>query len=158
MKRLITLAVVAILALTGCKTAENTDSRGSTEQTHWVNHIHDDTIFNPTGTQNTWGTIPWINIHGFEEAGGIYWVGADSRCWGIRMSDMVIRCKNKATYDKYIKIAEDGGSALLRTAERDSTFNMRRGDKVNTEFIFKWGNDDKSFDVRLKGDFYAEEK
>lgn len=158
MKRLITLAFAASLALVGCKTAGTASELRSTEQVHWVNHIHDDTIFNPTGTQSTWGTIPWINIHGFEEAGGVYWVGADSRCWGIRMSDMVVKCKSKSTYDKYIKIAENGGTALRQAAEGDSSLNVRRGDNVNTEFIFKWGNDDKSFDVRLHGDFYAEER
>lgn len=161
-KLIVALAIVS-LVFAGCrtagdKTASDKPVLASAAQTHWVNHIYDETFINPEGSQSTWGTIPWINIHGFEEAGGIYWVGADSRCWGIRMTDMVIKCKNKATYDKYINLAKFGGSGLLRTAENDSALYFRRGNNVNTEFIFRWGNDDKSFDVRLVGDFYAEEK
>lgn len=129
----------------------------STTQEHWVNHIYDETV----GIGGQWGTMQWGNLHGFEEGSGdnkIYWLGLDSRCWGIRISDMIIKCKNKATYDKYIEVAKWGGSELLHKAEADGNLQLTRGNNVEIKFVFKWGDDDKSFNVRLAGDFYAEEK
>ena len=56
----------------------------STEQTHWVNHIHDETV----SVGGSWGTAQWANLHGFDEGpGAVYWVGLDCRCWGIRIAD-----------------------------------------------------------------------
>ena len=39
-------------------------SLGSSEQTHWVNHIYDQTRWWPDGQ------IHWANIHGFDEGPG----------------------------------------------------------------------------------------
>ena len=106
--------------------------------------------------------MQWGNLHGFEErneqGGWTYWLGLDSRCWGIRISDMIIKCKDRATYDKYIEIAKWGGSDLLHAAENDSNLNFARGNNVEIKFFFKWGDEEKTFNVRLAGDFYAEEK
>lgn len=128
----------------------------SVEQTHWVNHIHDETV----SVGGSWGTAQWANLHGFDEGpGATYWVGLDCRCWGIRMADYVIKCKNKETYDRYVDIAaHKGASDFLQAALHDSALNVRRGNDVEIEFIFKWGDDDKSFNVRLAGDLFAEEK
>lgn len=128
----------------------------SVEQIHWVNHIHDETV----SVGGSWGTAQWANLHGFDEGPGVtYWVGLDCRCWGIRMADYVIKCKNKATYDRYIEIAtRKGASDFLHAALNDSALNARRGGDVEIEFVFKWGDEDKSFNVRLAGDLFAEEK
>ncbi len=128
----------------------------SREEVHWINHIHDETV----SVGGNWGTVQWANLHGFDEGpGAIYWVGLDCRCWGIRVADYVIKCKNKATYDKYVDIAvHKGASDFLQAALHDSALNVRRGGDVNVEFIFKWGGEEKTFDVHLAGDLYAEEK
>ena len=134
----------------------NKGKLGSTEQEHWVNHIHDETV----SVGGNWGTVQWANLHGFDEGPGVtYWVGLDCRCWGIRAADYVIKCKTRQMYDKYIDIAvHKGASDFLQAALNDSALNVRRGGDVETEFIFKWGGDEKTFNVRLPGDLYAEEK
>ena len=125
----------------------------SREEVHWVNHICDEFIPPPTPA------VQWYNLHGFDEGPGVvYWVGLDCRNFGIRSADYVIRCKTKALYDEYVEAAHDGASAFLQKALHDDRLNLRRGNNVEVEFIFKWGDDDKSFNVRLAGDFYAEEK
>ena len=128
----------------------------SVVQTHWVNHILDETV----SVGGSWGTAQWANLHGFDEGpGAVYWVGLDCRCWGIRMADYLIKCKNKATYDRYVEIAKrKGASDFLHAALYDSALNVRRGGDVEVEFVFRWGDSDKSFNVRLAGDLYAEEK
>lgn len=128
--------------------------KGSREEVHWVNHTHDEFCPPPSPA------IAWANLHGFDEGPGVtYWVGLDCRNFGIRSVDYVIKCKTKAMYDKYIGIAgRDGSSAFLQAALHDSALNVRRGDDVNVEFVFKWADDDKSFNVRLSGDLYGEEK
>lgn len=128
---------------------------GSTEQVHWVHHIYDETTFWP----NSAGM--WANVHGFQEGSPdnwTYWVGFDIRTIGIRTADYVIRCKNKSTYDEYIHEAFHNPTGLLHKMRNDSRLNYRYGSDVNVEFIFKWGDDDKSFDVHLGTDSYAEEK
>lgn len=125
----------------------------STEQTHWVNHTYDETVTWPNKA------LMWCNVHGFEEgSGAIYWVGLDIRSFGIRVADYVIKCKNKATYDKYIYKATHDMEDVLSTMKSDSNLNLIAGDDVETKFIFRWGDEDKSFNVRLFGDWYAEEK
>ena len=125
----------------------------SREEVHWVNHIYDEFVPPPTPS------VQWYNLHGFDEGPGVvYWVGLDCRNFGIRSADYVIRCKTKALYDEYVEVAHDGGSAFLQKALHDDRLNLRRGNNVEIEFIFKWGDDDKSFNVRLAGDFYAEER
>ena len=127
----------------------------SQEQEHWVNHIYDETTFWP----NSAGM--WANVHGFQEGGPgnwVYWVGFDVRTIGIRTADYVIRCTNKATYDEYIREAFSNPTGLLYKMRNDSRLNYSYGSDVNVEFIFKWGDDDKSFDVHLGTDSYAWEK
>ena len=127
----------------------------SQEQEHWVNHIYDETTFWP----NSAGM--WANVHGFQEGGPgnwVYWVGFDVRTIGIRTADYVIRCKNKSTYDEYIHEAFRNPTGLLYKMRKDSRLNYSYGSDVNVEFIFRWGDDDKSFDVHLGTDSYAWEK
>lgn len=121
----------------------------SAEQTHWVNHIYDETKFWPNSA------AMYANVHGFEEAGGTYWVGVDIRSFFIRTADYVIKCKNKSTYDEYINMCVED---MLHKMRRDPRLNYQYGNSVNTEFVFRWGNDDKSFNVHLGTDSYAEEK
>lgn len=129
---------------------------GSREEVHWINHIHDETV----SVGGKWGTMQWANLHGFDEGPGVtYYVGLDCRCWGIRIADYVIKCKTKAMYDKYIDIAvHKDASDFLQAALHDSALNVRRGGDVGVEFIFKWGGEEKTFDVHLAGDLYGEEK
>lgn len=128
----------------------------SREETHWVNHIHDETV----SVGGNWGTIQWANLHGFDEGPGVtYYVGLDCRCWGIRIADYVIKCKNKATYDKYIDIAKrKGASDFLQAALNDPALGTWRGGDVGVEFVFRWGGEEKTFNVRLAGDMYSEER
>lgn len=125
----------------------------SAEETHWVNHIHDETISWPNKG------MMWMNLHGFDEGpGATYWVGMDFRSFGIRVADYVVKCKSKAIYDEYISAATRSPDKVLYKMRDDSRLNYKYGDDVNIEFVFRWGNDDKSFDVRLGTDSYAEEK
>ena len=125
----------------------------STEQIHWVNHIYDETVTWPNKA------MMWCNVHGFDEGPNItYWIGLDIRTFGIRSADYVIKCKNKATYDKYINKASRDMEGILSEMKADPNLNLATGDDVETEFVFCWGDEDKSFDVRLGWDWYAEEK
>lgn len=124
----------------------------SSESEHWVNHIYDETKSWPNKG------LMWANVHGFQEGSEgnwIYWVGIDIRSFGFRAADYVIRCKNKSTYDEYVNACVED---VLSKMRNDSRLDTRRGDDVNIEFIFKWGDDDKSFNVHLGTDDYAEEK
>lgn len=156
MKKLIMLAAIAALACAGCKTAKKSDSQkelSSTEQTHWVNHIHDESVSWPNGA------AMWANVHGFDEGPGqTYYVGMDIRSFGFRAADYVIKCKNKSTYDDFLYCAIHNPQKILNKMREDSRMRCTRGDDVNIKFIFRWGRDDKSFDVHLNTDDYAEEK
>ena len=122
----------------------------SRDEEHWVNHIYDESKIYPSGH------VQWVNVHGFDEGpGAVYWVGFDSRYMGIRIADYVIKCKNKSTYDEYVNAyVED----VLQKMLNDSRLSVLSGDDVGTEFIFRWGDEDKSFNVRLSGDRLAVEK
>ena len=125
----------------------------STEQTHWINHIYDETVFWPNKA------AMWCNVHGFDEGPGqTYWIGMDFRSFGIRTADYVIKCKNKATYDKYIDKASRDIENILSSMKYDPNLNVSNGNNVGTEFVFRWGGESKSFNVRLGWDYYVEEK
>lgn len=125
----------------------------STEETHWVNHIYDETVTWPNKA------MMWCNVHGFDEGpGSIYWVGMDIRSFGIRTADYIIKCKNKKTYDKWISMAANDTTCVLAAMKADPDLRVINGDDVNVEYIFRWGDDDKSFNLHLGGDWYAEEK
>ena len=125
----------------------------STEEVHWVNHIFDETVTWPNSA------MMWINVHGFDEGPGqTYWVGLDGRSFGIRIADYIVKCKDKAVYDEYISFAKSNPTKFLYKMREDSRMNYRYGDDVNIEFIFKWGGEEKTFDVHLSTDSYAEQK
>ena len=101
----------------------------------------------------------WCNLHGFDEGPGqTYWIGMDFRSFGIRTADYVIKCKNKTTYDKYIERASKDIENVLNAMKHDPDLNVFNGNNVGTEFIFRWGGESKSFNVRLGWDYYAEER
>ena len=88
----------------------------------------------------------WGNVHGFDEGPGqVYWVGVDIRTFGIRTTDYVININMPV---------ED----MLHKMRNDSRLDYKYGDDVEIEFIFRWGDEDKSFNVRFATDSYAEEK
>lgn len=125
----------------------------SVGQTHWVNHIYDETV--------TWPNkgLMWCNVHGFDEGpGNTYWIGLDVRSFGIRVADYVIKCKNKSTYNKWISKANDDMSKVLSAMKSDSSLKVTNGSDVNIDFVFRWGDEEKNFNVHLSGDWYAEEK
>lgn len=133
----------------------------SVPQIHWVNHIHDQTVSWPNGA------LMWANVHGFEENsdssrdgenGWVYWVGIDTRSFGIRVADYLVRCKDKRTYNEYLTKALTDTTKFLYKMREDSRMNCRHGDDVNVEFIFRWGGESKTFDVHLGTDSYAEQK
>lgn len=125
----------------------------SSEQTHWVNHIFDETVTWPNSA------MMWMNVHGFDEGPGqTYWVGLDGRSFGIRIADYVIKCKTKALYDEYIHAATHDPTKVLYKMREDSRLNYKYGDDVNIDFMFRWSDEDKHFDVHLGTDSYAEEK
>ena len=125
----------------------------SAEETHWINHIFDETV--------TWSNkaMMWCNVHGFDEGpGNTYWIGIDIRTFGIRSADYLIKCKNRATYDKYIYMAAHDPTGILSAMKHDSNLSMKTGDDVNIEYVFRWGGEEKTFDLHLGWDWYAEEK
>jgi len=71
---------------------------------------------------------------------------------------MIVKCKNKAIYDEYIKAASFSTSEFLHKALIDSRISVKRGNDVGIKFVFRWGDDDKSFNINGKGDLFAEEK
>lgn len=101
----------------------------------------------------------WCNVHGFDEGpGSTYWVGLDFRSFGFRVADYIIKCKNKSTYDKWINIASHDIENILSIMKYASELNVTNGDDVNIEYIFRWGEEEKSFNLHLEVDWYAEEK
>ena len=125
----------------------------STEQVHWVNHTYDETVTWPNGA------LMWANVHGFDEGPGqVYWVGVDVRSFGIRCADYLVKCKSKAVYDDYIDCATRNTTKFLYKMREDSRVNCINGADVNIEFVFRWGGEEKCFDVHLSGDQFAEEK
>ena len=124
----------------------------STEQVHWINHIYDETVTWPNKA------LMWCNVHGFDEGpGATYWVGMDIRSFGIRAADYIVKCKNKSTYDKWIDKASNDMEHVLSALKSDPELRVINGDDVNVEFIFRWGDEEKTFNVHLGVDWYAEE-
>ncbi len=125
----------------------------SVEETHWVNHIYDETVSWPNKA------LMWCNVHGFDEGPGqTYWIGLDLRSFGIRCADYIIKCKNKETYDKWINKAARDTEHILSAMKSASELNLIDGRDVNIEYIFRWGDDEKTFNLHVFGDWYAEEK
>ena len=136
-----------------CRLFRRKGRLGSVEQQHWVNHIYDETVSWPNKG------MMWMNLHGFEEGiGTTYWVGMDFRSFGIRVADYIVKCKTKSVYDEYIKAACRNPDKVLYKMREDSRLNYKYGDDVNIEFVFRWCDEDKSFDVHLSTDSFAEEK
>ena len=129
----------------------------STEQVYWVNHICDDYV---NASQKAVGM--YANLHGFEglqeDGTWIYWVGIDVRFLGIRTADFVIRCKNKSTYDFWIEKTRQDLDSIPQGLHKYDNLYCRDGDDVNIKFIYKWGGEEKTFNVRFGTDRYAEEK
>ena len=126
---------------------------GSSEENHWINHIYDETVSWPNGA------LMWANVHGFDEGPGqTYWLGIDIRSFGIRCADYVLKFRSKSLYDEYREAAFRDTPKVLYKMREDSRLNYKYGNDVNIEFIFRWGDEDKSFDVHLSTDSYAEEK
>lgn len=132
---------------------KKTNPLSSTEEIHWINHIYDETVSWPNKG------MMWANVHGFDEGPGqTYWVGIDIRSFGFRAADYIIKCKNKSTYDKWIDKAFRDMEGILNALKNDPSLNIKHGDDVEIKFIFKWNDNDKSFNVRFSTDYYAEEK
>ena len=128
-------------------------SFASSEQTHWVNHIYDETTTWPNSA------LMWANIHGFDEGPGqTYWLGIDIRSFGIRCADYVLKFKRRSLYDEYRESAFRDPTKVLYKMRGDSRLNYKYGNDVNIDFMFRWGDEDKHFDVHLGTDSYAEEK
>ena len=130
----------------------------SSTKEYWVNHTYDETIHFKEAAGG------WCNVHGFACAdqscpdGYRRWVGLDYRWLGIRMQDVVIECKTQRVYDKWIHEAHYDTHSVINEVLFDSELFGNQGDNVNIECVFKWGDEDKSFDVHLSGDRYAIEK
>lgn len=127
----------------------------SVEQTHWVDHIHDYTSFWPNCA------AMYANVHGFEEGEGdnkVYWLGIDIRCFFARTADYLIKFKSASLYDEYETAADRGANEILHKMLYDSRLNVRRGGDVNIDFMFRWGDENKHFDVHCAGDAFGEEK
>ena len=101
----------------------------------------------------------WCNVHGFDEGPGVtYWIGLDIRSFGFRAADYIIKCKNKSTYDKWIYKASHDIEGILSSIKADPDLNVINGDDVNIEYIFRWGDEEKTFNLHIGMDWYAEEK
>ena len=127
--------------------------KSSEEQTHWVNHIYDETVVWPNKA------MMWANLHGFDEGPGTtYWIGFDIRTFGIRSADYLIKCRTKAMYDYFINKASRDPESLLSEMKSNINMNTINGSDVDVEYIFRWGDEDKSFHIHLNWDWYSEEK
>lgn len=129
----------------------------STEKTIWVNHILDETLSSPHSVGG------WKNMHGFysEDLEGIHWwLGIDSRYLGIRLQDVVVRFNNEYTYNKWVDEARStfGSSIINKVFNNSDNVEGKNGSDVNVEFIFRWSDEEKTFDVHLDGDRYGEQK
>ena len=164
MKKGIIAALIALVVIVGLavgvayvslhcgQTSSPTTQLNSSDQNHWVNVIDDTEVFWPNSA------AMYANLWGFDEGPGqTYWMALDIRTFFIPIADFVLKFKNKETFDRYWQIAQFGGSDVLKAVECDKNMRMYRGE-INTNFIFRWGNDDRNFDVYLPGDMYAEEK
>jgi len=128
----------------------------SAEQVHWVNHILDEYV---NASQKSVGM--YANVHGFEEAtdgGWIYWLGIDIRFIGIRVADIVIRCKTKGVYDYWVDKTLHDLNSIPSAVREDPNLYCRLGDDVEIDFKFRWGGEEKHFNVRFATDRYAEER
>ena len=123
-----------------------------TEETHWVYHIYDETCADGQ-------TGGWFNIHGFEEGPGqIYWLGIDCRViFGIRVQDILIKFKSKELYEEYRQKAWKNAHDVHRDMMNDPRLNFRWGSDINTEYVFRWSDESKSFNL-WGNDKYSEEK
>lgn len=131
------------------------DDKGQvvSSQEHWVNHIHDDTVTWPNGA------MMWCNVHGFDEgSGGTYWLGLDLRSFGIRCADYLLKFRSKALYEEYLDAAHRDTKNILYKMRNDSRLDYSYGDSMDTEFIFRWGDDSKLFHIHLGVDSYAEQR
>ena len=125
----------------------------SVDETHWVNHICDETVTWPNKA------LMWCNVHGFDEGPGqTYWIGMDIRSFGFRACDYIIKCKNKATYDKWLDKALHDTENVLSAMKSADELRLINGDDINVEYIFRWGDEEKTFNLHLAVDWYAEEK
>lgn len=120
---------------------------------HWINHIHDETVTWPNSA------LMWANVHGFDEGPGqTYWLGIDIRSFGIRCADYVLKFKSKALYDEFLNAAINSTESFLYKMRGDSRMNYTNGSDMDVEYVFKWGDEEKTFHVHLGVDSYAEEK
>ena len=71
---------------------------------------------------------------------------------------VIVKCKNKEIYDEYIKAASFSTSEFLHKALIDSRINVKRGNEVGIKFVFRWGKEDKSFNINGTGDLLGEEQ
>ena len=133
-----------------------TNKLASTEQVYWVNHICDEYV---NASQKSVGM--YANVHGFEglndDGSWTYWVGIDTRFIGIRVADIVIRCKNKSTYDRWIYQATHDLNSMPSAVREDPNLRCCLGGDVEIDFKFRWGDEEKHFNVRFDTDRYAEE-
>ena len=101
------------------------------------------------------GICSWNNVWGFRDNGGYWYACVDMRCFGIRVQDIVVKCKNEETYKLYLKLCES--SAIINAVFQDDRLNAKKGDDVNVNFRFHHDGDTKEFDIHLSTDRYAYE-
>lgn len=104
----------------------------------------------------------WVNIYGFEmrdDNGELRrWIGLDDRWLGIRVQDVLLEFKSVNCYSKWKEKAHYDSSSIINDCLTSSDLIGMPGDIVNIEWIFKWGDESKNFDIHLSMDRFAIEK
>lgn len=104
------------------------------------------------------GTLYWRNIWGFVK-GDARWACNDSRMMGIRVQDIVVKCKNKSTCYDLLDRMSDGSIARYLSDHPEKFKIMNPNDGAYHIFHTELadGPYTKSFHINLKADYYAEE-
>lgn len=127
----------------------------SREEEHWVDHIFDTTF-----PGHKAGPGGWCNVHGFAEHAGdklIYWIGFDNRSFGFRVQDELVKCKTYEMYKKYLAYGPKNWE-VHNAIRDDPALYSYSGNNVNINFIFKWVDGEKSFNIAYSLDLFGEEK
>ena len=113
------------------------------------------TVYNYDHSVPVPGICCWNNVWGFKDNCGYWYACVDMRCFGIRVQDIVVKCKNEETYKLYLKLCES--SAIINAVFHDPRLTAKEGDDVNVNFRFHHDGDTKEFDIHCSSDRYAYE-
>ena len=115
-----------------------------------------DTVYSYDHSVPVPGVMCWNNVWGFKDKDGFWYACVDMRVFGIRVQDIVVKCKSLDTYKLYLKLCES--NAIINAVFQDPRLEAKKGDEVNTNFIFHFSKETKNFNIHNSTDRYAYEK